>query len=83
MTDNNVKKIAGIVKQEIVEALEPVHKKLDEHSAKLDIHTLSLVTIEDTLKGYGDMYEVNKDKIEELNERVGVVENQIGITPQK
>ncbi len=83
MTDDDVEKIAKVVKSEIAEALVPVHKKLDAHSAKLDNHTASLMTIEHTLEGYADMYKVNKDKIEELNHRVDSVEEQIGITPPK
>lgn len=57
--------------------------KLDAHTAKLDNHTASLVTIEDTLKGYGDMYKVNKDESNELNERVTVIEDHLGLTPAK
>jgi len=83
MTDNDVKTIAKVVKTEIAEALAPVLKKLDEHSDKLDNHTEALMSIETTLKGYGDMYEVNKDKIEDLDERVATVEEHLGITPQK
>ena len=50
---------------------------------KLDIHTASLVTIENTLEGYADMYKVNKDKIEELNGRVDAVEVHLNIAPRK
>lgn len=53
MNDGDLKKIKKAVKDEINEALKPVHKKLDEHSAKLDNHTLALVEIESTLKGFG------------------------------
>ena len=56
---------------------------LESHTAKLDNHTEALISIEDTLKGYGDMYEVNKDKIKNLDKRVTVVENQLGLAPQK
>ena len=90
MTNDDVKKIAKVVKSEISEALVPIHEKLDEHSAKLDAHsakldnhTASLMNIEATLEGYADMYKVNKDNIEELNQRVDVVEEQIGLTPRE
>lgn len=83
MTDNDVKKIAKVVKSEIKEALLPINKKLDENSGKLDNHTASLVSIEATLAGYADMYKVNKNKTEELDQRVDSIEEQIGITPQK
>ena len=90
MTNDDVKKIAKVVKSEISEALVPIHEKLDEHSAKLDAHsakldnhTASLMNIEATLEGYADMYKVNKDNIEELNQRVDEVEEQIGLTPRE
>ncbi len=57
--------------------------KLDEHSSKLDIHTESLVTIEDTLKSYRDMYVINNEKSEDLDERVIVIEDHLGLTPAK
>ena len=43
------------------EILDGHTKILGEHSDKLDNHTLALVNIEATLKGYADMYKVNKD----------------------
>src|SRR3989338_4177957 len=42
MIDNDVKKIAKVVKSEIAKALVPVHKKLDAHTAKLDAQTAKL-----------------------------------------
>lgn len=50
---------------------------------KLDSHTASLMAIEHTLEGYGDMYKVNEEKIEDLDERVTTVEEHLGLTPQK
>ncbi len=86
MIDDDVKKIKDVVSG----LLEPINEKLDmhtelleSHSDKLDNHTEALTSIEATLKGYGDMYEVNKDKIGELDERVTGVENKLGLTPQK
>jgi archaellum component FlaC len=66
MTDNDVKRIQKVVKGEITKALEPINDKLDNHTA-------SLMSIEHTLEGYSDMYKVNKEKIEDLDERVTVV----------
>lgn len=83
MTNDDAKTIGDIVEQKIEKALEPVHKKLDAHSAKLDNHTASLMNIEATLEGYADMYKVNKEKNEELDERVSTIEEEIGITIQK
>lgn len=57
--------------------------KLDQHSSKLDIHTESLVTIEDTLKSYKDMYVINNEKSEDLDVRVTVIEDHLGLSPTK
>lgn len=67
----------------INEKLDEQSAKLDVHTAKLDNHTTSLVVIEDILKGYGDMYKVNKEKSEDLDERVIVIEDHLGLTPVK
>ena len=107
MTDDEIKKLKDIIKDEVrpvKELVEVIGQKVREVSAeqsftttqmrairdqssvmneKLDSHTASLVTIEDTLKGYGDMYKVNKEKTEDLDERVGVIEDHLGLTPQK
>lgn len=83
MTSDDIKKIGDLVEQKIQLALEPIHQKLDDHSSKLDNHTASLVTIEDTLKGYSDMYEINKDKTKDLDERVTIIEDHLGLAPQK
>ena len=114
MTNNDIKKITKVVKQELNDVLKPVNKKLDihtkllidhsakldnhtkllidhsakldnhtkilnKHSVKLDNHTASLMNIEHTLKGYGDMYKINKEDNEKLNQRVDRIENQLTI----
>lgn len=40
-------------------------------------HSRALISIEDTIKVYGDMYELNKDGIKAINERVTVLENRV------
>ena len=83
MTNDDLRAIGNIVEQKIEKGLEPIHKKLDAHSAKLDNHTASLMNIEATLEGYADMYKVNKDKNNELSERVSAIEENLAINPQK
>ena len=56
--------------------------KLDMIEERQEGHTGSLVKIEATLKGYADMYKVNKEKNEEIVERVEIIEQQVGL-PQK
>ncbi|MBI4037639.1 hypothetical protein HY382_01170 [Candidatus Curtissbacteria bacterium] len=86
MTDDDIKKIKNVVKEEIQSALEPVNNKLDRADGrlekiedKLDNHTAALMKIEDTLEGYADMYKVNQEKNEELETRVEVIEDKLSI----
>ena len=90
-----VKKIRGIETQQGVMAeqvrvitgqqsvmndkLDNVEGKLGSIEEKLDNHTVALMKIEDTIEGYADMYKVNKEKNEELEERVETVEDKLSI----
>jgi septal ring factor EnvC (AmiA/AmiB activator) len=47
-----------------------LRETLDEHGRKLDQHTGALVNIEDTIKIYGDMYQVNNDNARKLEKRI-------------
>ena len=65
-----------------------INKKLDQHtealgkvSSRLDQHTEALINIENTIKIYGDMYQVNNDNARKLERRVDVLENREGIIP--
>jgi hypothetical protein len=76
MTNDELKAIGDLVEQKIESALKPVKDKLDNH-------TVSLMSIEQTLGGYSDMYKINKDKNVELDERVTKIETHLGIPSQK
>lgn len=56
-----------------------MNNKLDNIEERLDTHTASLVKIKDTLEGYADMYKINKENSEELEERVEVLEDKLSI----
>ena len=74
-----VNKIRGMETQQSIMA-DQVRVVRDQQSVmndKLDSHTASLVKIEDTLEGYADMYNVNKEKSEELEERVETIEEKL------
>lgn len=60
--------------------LDVMQEKLGYIEERQDGHTASLMNIEATLKGYADMYKVNKDKNEELEERVDAIEDKVGIS---
>ncbi|KKP91818.1 MAG: hypothetical protein UR98_C0039G0009 [Parcubacteria group bacterium GW2011_GWA1_36_12] len=80
MTDDDIKKIKNVVKEEIKSALKPVNNSLEAVKDKLDNHTAALMKIEDTLEGYADMYKINKEKNEELEERVEIIEDKLAVS---
>ncbi|MBI2310312.1 hypothetical protein HYU90_00590 [Candidatus Collierbacteria bacterium] len=55
--------------------------RLNGVDEKLRQHTEALVNIEDTIKVYGDMYQVNNDNARKLEKRIDVLENSEGIVP--
>ncbi len=70
-----IKKDLGGVKRDLGEINRKLgqHTKiLDQHTKKLDQHTGALVNIEDTIKVYGDMYQVNNDNARKLEKRIDV-----------
>ncbi len=56
------------------EALEPIKKKQENHSA-------ALVSIESKLDAYGDMYKINNSNAKKLEKRIEVLEDKSGINP--
>ncbi|MEK7525157.1 MAG: hypothetical protein AAB548_02180 [Patescibacteria group bacterium] len=66
--------------------LDGIDGRLDQHqknfgviNKKLDQHTRALVNIENTIKIYGDMYQINNDNAGKLEKRVVVLEDKNGV----
>lgn len=72
MNDEDLKKIRNLVKEEISDALVPVNRKLDAHSA-------SLIKIESTIGGYADSYKENQRNIYRLDTRLTTAEEELAI----
>ena len=77
-----VNKIRGIEMHQGVMAdqIRTIRDQQFVMNEKLDTHTASLVKIEETLEGYADMYKANKEKNEELEEKVDIIEDQLGVS---
>ncbi len=56
-----------------------MNEKLDSMDKQLNQHTEALVTIEDTIGAYGDMYKLNNDNAKKLERRVETLEDHAGI----
>lgn len=112
MTDEDLKKIRELIKEELrstkdlVEMIKKktdsqeffvsaaaenvrrikeqqslMNEKLDEIKEVIDQHTGALVTIENTIKIYGDMYKLNNDNMKRLEKRLETLEDHVGIKP--
>lgn len=60
-------------------SLGEINEKLGEVNKKQNQHTSSLVNIENTIKMYGDMYQINDDNVRKLEKRIDVLEDKGGI----
>lgn len=51
---------------------EMTNDKLDKIQETLDSHTVALIKIESVLKGYADMYKINKSDIDKIKTHLGM-----------
>lgn len=64
--NNNFKKICNEMRNSV--------DSIKEIKVILGQHTYALLSIENTMKIYGDMYQINKDSINKLDDRVTILE---------
>ena len=50
------------------------NENFNEVYSKLDNHTAAIMSLENTVGFYGDMYKMNKDKIDNHEKRISVLE---------
>ena len=50
------------------------NENFDEVYSKLDNHTAAIMSLENTVGFYGDMYKMNKEKIDNHEKRISVLE---------
>lgn len=51
------------------------NENFNEVYSKLDNHTAAIMSLENTVGFYGDMYKMNKDKIENHEKRINILES--------
>lgn len=86
MNEEDLKKIRSAVKEEVIASeqrvINEVGKFIEENVLiELEKHGESLITIESTIKIYGDMYKLNNDDMKKLQKRLETVEDENGINP--
>ena len=71
-----------IVKEVVDVALEPIKRDLSEVKDTQETRVLpSVVTTENTIKVYSDMYKLNNDNMKKLEKRIETLEDEVGIQP--
>jgi hypothetical protein len=73
MKDNSNEKLVTLDK--FTQFQRAVDSNFKEIKIILTEHTDALLSIENTMKFYGDMYKINKEGIEKLDHRVTALEN--------
>ena len=74
MTQDDFKKL-------IDEALEPIKETQKEHTEVLGTLQASVVTIENTINAYGDMYKINDSNVRKVEKRLETLEKNADIAP--
>lgn len=88
MTDDDVKKLRGAIKEEVETSIKPVNKKLDILWEQVEKVTGDLENIKDKLsihtnylKKIDQNVDHNSENVRGINKRLRTVENQLGIVP--
>lgn len=74
MTDDDLKKIRGLIKEELQLELDPIKQTLAEHSGKLDALTGDMMNVQKTTKA---TYELLLHEVEQRREEVDEIRNHV------
>ena len=67
------KDLTGL-KEEFYEFRNETTDNFNEVHSKLDNHTVAIMSLENTIGFYGDMYKMNKEKIDNHENRISILE---------
>lgn len=81
MTPDDFKKLLDEALEPIKETQREHTKVLKEHTEALETLQSSVVTIENTINGHGDMYKINNSNAKKLEKRIEVLEDKSGVVP--
>lgn len=77
MADITLKKIEGILNKKLDEKLEPIHKKLDEHTEKFDEHDQQFRSISTKLDEHTVKLDNHDKTFNSINQRLGEVNQKL------
>jgi hypothetical protein len=74
MPNDNLSKLIINLQKEFRDFRNETNNNFNEVYLKLDNHTAAIMSLENTVGFYGDMYKMNKDKIDNHEKRISVLE---------
>ena len=74
MPNDNLSKLIINLQKEFRDFRNETNNNFNEVYLKLDNHTAAIISLENTVGFYGDMYKMNKDKIDNHEKRISVLE---------
>lgn len=74
MPNENLSKLIINLQKEFRDFRNETNENFDEVYSKLDNHTASLMSLENTIEFYGDRYKMNKEKINNHEKRISILE---------
>ncbi len=76
MPNDNLSKLIINLQKEFRDFRNETNNNFNEVYLKLDNHTAAIMSLENTVGFYGDMYKMNKDKIDNHEKRISVLETK-------
>ena len=76
MPNENLSKLIINLQKEFRDFRNETNENFNEVYSKLDNHTASLISLENTIGFYGDMYKMNKEKIDNHDKRISILETK-------
>ncbi|MBP7785826.1 hypothetical protein KA062_01030 [Patescibacteria group bacterium] len=76
MPNENLSGLIINLQKEFRDFRNETNENFNEVYSKLDNHTASLISLENTIGFYGDMYKMNKEKIDNHDKRISILETK-------
>ena len=74
MPNENLSGLIINLQKEFRDFRKETNENFNEVYSKLDNHTAAIMSLENTVGFYGDMYKMNKEKIDNHEKRIAVLE---------
>ena len=76
MTNENLSGLIINLQKEFRDFRNETNENFNEVYSKLDNHTAAIMSLENTIEFYGDMYKMNNEKIDNHDKRISILETK-------